>query len=389
MKVLAIIIPLLGTAVAHDHDHHLRHLKPNENANEMAHIKFEDRSLPPADVAYKRKNGNIEPGIRCVPDISGPKKNRELSEETRGNYTSRLLKDGDIKVVFHIIYEERRGVQEGNIPLEWIERQMVVLNKAYEGSGFSFSRADIPGTVEGENGILRHASNKYYTGCYNQDSRMKADYAVDPANNLNVYTCSPSGGTLGYAYYPDSWPENDYHHGCVVLDESLPGGSASPYNLGQTLTHEVGHYLGLRHTFSGGCDGDGDLVDDTPAEASAAYGCPTGRDTCPSEGEDPIYNFMDYTDDDCMDHFTQGQVTRMIQETSDHRPSITSSSTGSTVSSSTTGATTPAATTGATTSVATTGATTSTCYSFGDSCTTASDCCSNKCKGPRGDKTCK
>jgi pregnancy-associated plasma protein-A len=169
--------------------------------------------------------------------------------------------------------------------------------------------------------VDRVLDKRAFTGCYSNE-RFKQQLADDPAHNLNFYTCKPKGNILGYAYLPWSYPETDWHHGVVVLYSSLPGGGAVPYDEGDTGTHEVGHYLGLYHTFQNGCNAPGDSVDDTPFEASAAYGCPTGRNTCAQAGLDPITNFMDYTDDACMDRFTANQNTRMQSMVSTYRPRL-------------------------------------------------------------------
>jgi hypothetical protein len=206
-----------------------------------------------------------------------------------------------INVYIHVV-RKGTGVSNGDITTQMINDQMTVLNNAYRSWGWTFNLVSTDRTTNAT----------WYTNCYgSSESAMKNALRQGTADDLNLYTCAPSGGILGYATFPSSYTSQPKLDGVVVLYSSLPGGSAAPYNLGDTGTHEVGHWMGLYHTFQGGCGGSGDFVSDTPAEKSAAFGCPTGRNTCNTAGNDPITNFMDYTDDSCMFQFTSGQDARM------------------------------------------------------------------------------
>ena len=214
-----------------------------------------------------------------------------------------------INVYVHVITNTSGA---GNISDTVIANQIRVLNDAYSGvtGGYNTKfRFVLAGTT-------RTANNTYFTAGYGTtaESQMKAALRVGGAKDLNMYFNQPSTGELGWATFPSSYSSQPTRDGVVCDGRTVPGGTFSPYNEGDTATHEVGHWLGLYHTFQGGCNGSGDYVADTPAEKSAAWGCPNGRDTCKTgknaAGVDPIENFMDYTDDYCMYKFTAGQDAR-------------------------------------------------------------------------------
>ncbi|MDQ3265167.1 MAG: zinc metalloprotease [Myxococcota bacterium] len=214
-----------------------------------------------------------------------------------------------IDVYFHVI-TKGPGAKNGNITREQINAQVKVLNDAYQGTGFQFRLADVD----------RTQNAKWYTAEPGSaaEVRMKRTLRKGDSEALNLYSASPSGGLLGWATFPNDYRGAPKQDGVVLLNSSLPGGSGAPYNEGDTATHEVGHWMGLFHTFDqekGAGLPKGDLVSDTPAHEVNYGKPPENTDTLPKKpGFDPVHNYMNYTDDAWMSEFTPGQVTRMQEQ---------------------------------------------------------------------------
>lgn len=216
-----------------------------------------------------------------------------------------------VDTVFHVITAEDLTEAEEAALQTQVDAQMQVLNDAYSGvtapdaadTAFRFDLTDT-------NFVTNEVWANVAPGKTERD--MKAALHQGDSETLNVYVADIGGGLLGWAYFPKGYNVGrGYIDGVVILDESMPGGTAEPYNEGDTLTHEVGHWLMLEHTFKGGCSAVNDGVADTPREAGPQFYCEE-RDSCErSPGTDPIHNFMDYTEDFCMDMFTEGQAARM------------------------------------------------------------------------------
>ena len=230
-----------------------------------------------------------------------------------------------IPVVVHVIYSNANE----NISDAQILSQIQVLNDDFRrmnsdadntwsqasDTQIQFCMATVDPNGNSTNGITRKSSSTTSWGT-NDAMKKSSQGGVDPwdtSQYLNMWVCNIGGGILGYAQFPGGSAATD---GVVMGPQyfgSKDGGSgfylSAPFDLGRTTTHEVGHFLNLRHIWGdGNCNAD-DFVTDTPTSDAANYGCAVGHVSCSSV--DMVQNYMDYSDDSCMNLFTQGQTDRM------------------------------------------------------------------------------
>lgn len=235
-----------------------------------------------------------------------------------------------IPIVFHVITS---GSGATNVSAARVQAQLDQLNIDFRGLAgsthpdnadveiqFCLAKVDPSGATMSEYGINRITA--YGAGPHNSstiDNTIKPATIWDTDDYFNVWVANLSGGLLGWAQFPQSsgltglsGPYTASTDGVVVLHTSLGSnaspGSGAPYNRGRTLTHEAGHWFGLRHIWGDASCGN-DFCADTPQSSTANGGCPT-QTTCDGI-QDMVENYMDYTNDACMDIFTDDQKTRI------------------------------------------------------------------------------
>lgn len=231
-----------------------------------------------------------------------------------------LLPDGtmEIPVVVNVLYKTTAE----NISTAQIQSQIDVLNEDFSATNADYGLIPsvFAGAASGNCGItfvlhsiVRKSTTKksWTTGDAMKKSNQGGINPTDPTTKLNMWVCNMSGGILGYAQFPGGAAATDG----VVCDNNAfgrIGTTAAPFNLGRTATHEVGHWLNLRHIWGDATCGS-DLVTDTPVHNTSNGGCPSQPhlSTCTGQPREMTMNYMDYTNDACMYMFSAGQRNRM------------------------------------------------------------------------------
>ncbi|MDV7186740.1 zinc metalloprotease [Lutibacter sp. TH_r2] len=213
----------------------------------------------------------------------------------------------NIPVYVYVIYAN----SSQNISDSQINSQITVLNNDFNDTNYN----DIPSEFQGVAAdidinftlaTVDRRSNS--TSSWGTNNTVKSVYPA-VSGHLTIWVANIGGGILGYAQFPGGSASTD---GVVISPQyfGTTGSATAPFDKGRTATHEVGHWLNLRHIWGDGRCRQDDFVDDTPSSDGANYGCPS-YPTVNCKSNDMTMNYMDYTDDACMNMFTEGQKTRM------------------------------------------------------------------------------
>ena len=260
----------------------------------------------------------LEQQLRENPELAT--KMQEIENFTQNAITNGRLVNGkiEIPVVVNVLY---RTAAE-NISLTQIQSQIDVLNKDFNALNSDFNQ--VPTVFSGVkanvgitfvlDAVYRKSTKKTSWGT--RDAMKKTSQGginpTSPTTKLNLWVCTIGGGILGYAQFPGGSSATDG----VVIDSryfGTTGTATAPFNKGRTGTHEVGHWMNLRHIWGDATCGS-DLVNDTPTHNTANYGLPVfpHYSTCTGTPIEMTMNYMDYTDDAGMYMFSEGQKSRML-----------------------------------------------------------------------------
>jgi hypothetical protein len=276
-------------------------------------------------VPFQRTCASDEVHKQQLRDNPGLAKKMEEIEAITKKLTSNLSAYrlvGDIIEIPVVVNVLHRTAAE-NISLSQIESQIRILNDDFKGlNGDITQTPSIFTNFVSKNmkvnfvlqQVIRRSTTK--TGWRTNDDMKRSTKGginpTDPAKVLNIWVCTLSNGILGYAQFPGGSLSTD---GIVVLNTAFgnTGTATAPFNKGRTATHEVGHWLNLKHIWGDATCGN-DMVNDTPQHNTANYGCPAvgHLSTCTGTPVEMTMNYMDYTNDACMYMFSIGQQNRMM-----------------------------------------------------------------------------